>query len=230
MGRTEELFDLFVHKSDFLAPELITPFTYNGYTYASNTYVAIRTVGEMVTLGTPLNVSKAIQAEAHFNNARFPVEHCTVSINAPEFIDTYISHRATTAKQIQESKSCPKCDGCGKIECDECGHEYDCPECDGDGTIEKAIYSTTETVPDPDADYIVFESIFKGSQLEIFAEALKLIAADDFIWHINKKNLQENIIPTVVLFEVGIFEILMMPASRYNIEKEYIELGAKYNA
>lgn len=100
-----ELLQKFCSK-DNLKPSLQNPFSQNGYTYATNSYIIVR-VDKIDGFGVVEDASDITKVnewldEKHVDWIDFPVFNL-------------------------EEVECPKCKGCGYL--------YECPECNGDGVV-----------------------------------------------------------------------------------------------
>ncbi len=120
-------------------------------------------------------------------------------------------------KILEKKKECGKCEGDGRIVCDECGSVYDCPDCEGDGYFGEDIYSD-EVI----GERIKEKSIVKISNSYYSPRLLTIIA---------------NELPEVGLFEYygehkiariifGSCEVLIMSMliNNYDRNTEIIEL------
>lgn len=101
-----------------------TPWTDEGYTYATNGHICIKVPALSDVPAEPYPVD----AEKVFRETPQPTEWFTVPHLA----------KPKTPEEIV----CTDCEGTGKDdlnECPECGHKKDCPDCDGTGKVKEDI-------------------------------------------------------------------------------------------
>lgn len=107
-----------------------------------------------------------------------------------------------------ETKTCEKCDGEGKITCDECGHDYDCPDCNGDGKITIEI-PTGNKIPNESTPQLFDGVLMKWVFLNHLCEAAELIGESEIKWTV-KESGKTN------LFSFGKYTVLIMPMLHNN--------------
>lgn len=113
---------------DETRPGLWNPFQANGYTYATDGRIMIKTP---LIEGTR-NIPEALKFE--ILDANIPKEE-GIPVEYPKSWESFTPEieKCHTCKGTGAIKTCRTCDGEGEITCDHCGHEDTCEDCRGKG-------------------------------------------------------------------------------------------------
>lgn len=198
-AKLSQVFQLFVGNDD-QRPLFLKPFEHNGYVYATDVYVLIRTAKEHYDAEIDNPVKSDIDPTKVIPT---PNMDYVLNINKEDFekFKDEDEYRVT-----EEQKDCNTCDGTGEVEWEFERHtmDSDCPDCDGSGVSEDEVKEKTGNKTFGVYKVKLINSYF---QIHLFYKLLQVQEAIGGDIHL----IYQDNPSSASLFKIGNCEILIMP-------------------
>jgi hypothetical protein len=172
MKNEKQLFDMYVDAGDG-RPVLRTPFTQNGYVFASDRRILIR-IRESAVKGAYPHSQNPKNPSSFFMETR---KEKTITLKQLERLLSKVE-RVEEVKKIGENIKCEECAGDGEVtwEYKHWERKDYCPACDGEGyTGEIKEVSTGRMIPNPYAAIKLGDKTFRARYIQTIVKTMKLL-------------------------------------------------------
>lgn len=121
-------------------PAMNTPWTWNGYTGATDGYALLLVPGEDTRY-----------QPCEFDIARILPDRTTWTVIQVEHLRETLDAIPLIPEMIDETVACEECNGTGIVECSRCSQDTDCDECNGKGKVETPTKPTGKLILNDEA-------------------------------------------------------------------------------